>query len=185
MPPKIAHNRIDIAGQKFGRLTVIEYLYTRNKKPYWRCVCDCGTEKTVQSQALRTGHTVSCGCKFVEVMVERNQTHGMTYTSEYNSWMAMRERCRNQNQKHYPRYGGRGIRVCAGWHDSFASFYADLGPKPGNRYSIDRVDNDKGYTCGHCDECKQNGWDPNVRWATDAEQASNRRKRVARLSQNK
>lgn len=182
---KEAHNRINLTGKKFGRLTVIEYSHTIKKKPYWRCICECGKETVKQSQLLRTGKTASCGCMIPIVAARRMWKHGMTYTTEYNSWMAMRERCRNPNQKHYPRYGGRGIDVCAGWYSDFSSFYSDLGLKPGKQYSIDRIDNDKGYTCGHCDECKRNGWEMNCRWATDTEQANNRRKRVTRSSRNK
>ncbi len=82
---------------------------------------------------------------------------------EYDIWSAMIQRCHNPNSTGYLRYGGRGIFVCQRWRDSFNDFLADVGPRPGKGYSLDRIDNSKGYEPG------------NVRWATQKEQGRNTR----------
>jgi hypothetical protein len=98
-------------------------------------------------------------------------------TPEYHSWQSAVARCHNPNGKHYPRYGGRGIRVCERWRKSFAAFLADMGLKPDKSSSIDRIDNDGGYWCGkpECPECGPLGRTPNCRWADRKTQARNRR----------
>jgi hypothetical protein len=95
----------------------------------------------------------------------RNKKHGLSGTPEHRNWRNMIDRCGNPKCKYYPRYGGRGIKVCERWlgPDGFANFYADMGPKPSPAHSIDRVNNDAGYEPGNC------------KWATKAEQARNRR----------
>lgn len=78
----------------------------------------------------------------------------------------MRKRCRNPNDKGYKNYGGRGIRVCERWDRSFSAFMEDMGPRPGTadrEYSIERLDNDKGYEPGNCI------------WVPLPDQATNRR----------
>lgn len=87
----------------------------------------------------------------------------------------MIQRCENENNSAYHRYGGRGIHICAGWRKSVDAFLADMGPKPTPDHSLDRKDNDGGYWCGKCDECTENGWPTNCRWATDAEQQANKK----------
>lgn len=101
--------------------------------------------------------------------------HGESPT--YRTWMALRNRCLNPRQENYYKHGGRGIKVCAAWSGShgFPVFLADVGEKPEGDYSLDRVDNDGHYSCGHCEECTANGWPMNCRWATRFEQGSNKR----------
>lgn len=119
--------------------------------------------------SLRSGHTQSCGCYFLEVCHERNLTHGATregrFSPEYQSWVGMIARCENPRKQHWAHYGGRGIRVCARWRKSFEAFFADMGRKPAPNHSIDRIDVDGNYEPGNC------------RWATQAEQIKNRRPR--------
>lgn len=103
-------------------------------------------------------------------------------TSEYGRFLKMRQRCLNPNDKAYPAYGGRGIRICNGW-ESFERFVADLGERPSPEHSMDRVDNNGHYSCGKCDECLLNGWPPNCRWATPRQQANNIRSNV-RITKN-
>jgi hypothetical protein len=82
---------------------------------------------------------------------------------EYKIWASMKQRCLNPNQKGYLNYGGRGVRVCTRWCDSFEAFLADLGRRPSPRHQLDRIDNDGDYEPG------------NVRWALRAVQNRNRR----------
>ena len=91
------------------------------------------------------------------------KTHGMSGTPTYNSWMGMRQRCHNPNAWNYPHYGGRGIRVCTHWLESFENFLTDMGEKPSRHHSIGRIDNDGDYTPDNC------------RWETIAQQVHNKR----------
>lgn len=94
---------------------------------------------------------------------------------ERTAWYSMIQRCENESNSAYHRYGGRGIRICKGWRQSIESFLTDMGPKPTPEHSIDRKNNDGGYWCGKCDECVANGWIANCRWATVEEQQSNKK----------
>jgi hypothetical protein len=136
----------------------------------WRARCDCGQETVVAATKLRTRHTRSCGCLQAEVRAACHTTHGELkghrMSPEYKSWVGMIERCENRSNRAFDRYGGRGIGICAEWRSSFETFLAAVGRKPSPLYSIDRVDNDRGYEPG------------NVRWATRTEQNRNRRNTV-------
>jgi hypothetical protein len=93
----------------------------------------------------------------------------------YVVWGGIKQRCRNERHKDWPRYGGIGRVICDGWFSSFVSFVEDMGPRPPGM-SVERIDNDGGYTCGHCAHCLENGWPANCRWATAAEQNMNTRR---------
>jgi hypothetical protein len=95
----------------------------------------------------------------------RSRTHGRFGTPEYRVWAAMKRRCCNPNVWNFHRYGGRGIRMCDEWRDSFAAFYAHIGQRPSAQHSVDRIDNNGNYEPG------------NVRWATRQQQRANQRKR--------
>jgi hypothetical protein len=102
--------------------------------------------------------------------------HQMWNTPTWNSWYSIHKRCDNPGNRVYDRYGGRGITLCAGWRgdEGFANFYADLGERPPG-LTLDRIDNNGGYWCGHCSECRTNGWSANCRWADWITQNNNRR----------
>ncbi len=182
MPRAEPANKIrTMLGQTFGRLTVnSEAPQNRHGQRRWKCACSCGGETTVIQGELRSGGTRSCGCLRDEVAAAK-ATHGHArrdaHTSEYQTWQSVLKRCDSPTSTRYPAYGGRGIKMCAGWH-VFASFATDMGPRPSSTHSIDRMDNERGYDCGHCADCVTRGAVANCRWATATEQARNRRNTV-------
>lgn len=160
--------RVDMTGKRVGRLTVLEPAdVSRAGEQRWHCACDCGKRTIVRGGKLRRAETKSCGCLMLE-HIRRNARrmatrHGMSSEPEYKCWEGIKQRCLNPRHPWYSEYGGRGITVHPEWAADFLAFFAYVGERPGFEYSLDRIDNNKGYVPG------------NVRWATYAEQAANRR----------
>lgn len=150
--------RADLENKQFGRLIALEYVGERR----WRCKCECGGVAIAVSRNLLNGNTKSCGCLQREKASKTHRTHGKTNTSEYNIWQTMKARCYVKLNANYANYGGRGIKVCDRWLESFENFLTDMGEKP-EGLSIDRVDVDGDYEPRNC------------RWASVGEQATNRR----------
>lgn len=161
----------DFLGKKYGRLTIIRTPESKKTesnsgvttRKYVLCRCECGNEKVISLTLVINGKTKSCGCLKKEVATKTFKKHGKRNCDEYRIWAAIKQRCLNVNSSSYKNYGGRGVRVCDEWINSFDIFFKDMGERPSKYHSIDRIDVMGDYCHSNC------------RWATDAEQARNRR----------
>lgn len=165
----MGHNAIAVhAGQRFGRLSVVEETEPLSRHVrVFRCRCDCGTLISARLANLRSGHTQSCGCLMRERTVAANRTHGLTVgrqiAREFVVWAGIIDRCENPRSHVFQHYGGRGIRMCERWRLSAATFLSDMGRCPSSHHSLDRIDNEGDYSPGNC------------RWTDKLTQANNTR----------
>ena len=151
-------------GKRFGRLRVLTVTSRiwdgGNTRRVCDCVCDCGCKVSVPLGHLRSGNTRSCGCLYKDY-VEARSSKAYCKTLTFKSWQAAKTRCYNPNTKDYANYGGRGIRMCKRWRDSFLYFLEDMGQRPSKKHSLDRIDSNGNYESKNC------------RWATAREQRLN------------
>ena len=161
---------IDLTGHRYGRLTVIGRAGYYKKELLWHCICDCGNEVNVIGSSLKRGNTRSCGCIHREAVSKYDSVNGRLY----RIWADMKTRCNNPKYKLYHHYGGRGIKVCPMWNDSFSNFslwafengYSD-------NLTIDRIDVDGNYEPSNC------------RWISIQAQQWNRRDNVVAVYEGK
>ena len=177
---------LDLTNLRFGRLIAIERIDPiKPRDGYrWLCICDCGNTCIRRTRMLRYDRhiTKSCGCYVADLNKNKpkirpsvNIKHGATSrgrTTEYKTWSSMIQRCNNPNNMSFNDYGGRGIEVCERW-TLFENFLEDMGLKPSEKYSIERIDNSKGYFKENC------------RWANHKEQALNKRNNVLLIIDSK
>ena len=163
----------DLAGMKFGRLSVIRYVpSTDTRHNYFLCSCECGKEKVCRADHLESGRSRSCGCLKSEKAAEagrgfgeRVKKHGhksdFVTTPTYCTWQSMKARCFDKNHKYFKNYGARGITVCETWME-FPAFLSDMGERPSGK-TLERLDNNGNYEPGNCT------------WATPKQQSRNKR----------
>jgi hypothetical protein len=169
--------KIDITnfiGTKHNRLTILKevepILYKKGTARRVLCKCECGKEKVIDFNSIRTSKSKSCGCLNKEVSSRTSTKHGLAMLStgvrhpDYCIWIKMKSRCLNPNDKSYKNYGGRGIKVCKEWQESFTSFIDDMGWRPNKKYSLERINYNKDY----CPE--------NCKWILKSEQTKNCRR---------
>jgi hypothetical protein len=147
-----------VPGDKYERLTVLEFAGVVRGQRMYRCVCECGKTVVTPGTILRQGKRKSCGCLKAEKVGEHARTsgmqfrHGLSRHPNYTLWQGIRRRCEDPRNKSWRRYGGRGIRVCERWtgRDGFPNFLADMGPQPQRGWHLHRIDGNGDYEPGNC-----------------------------------
>lgn len=145
---------IDLSGERYGRLVVVDRALNDGKRTMWNCVCDCGNRVTVRAENLRSGNTKSCGC--IEKDRPNRTTHGLSKSRINSVFNSMKQRCYNKNNYEYANYGGRGIKICDEWLNDRRAFYrwaVENGYDDSAEYgecTIDRIDVNGDYCPENC-----------------------------------
>jgi hypothetical protein len=157
---KCFRNRTNIykVGDRIHDWTILEEKPNNWSERCYLCLCICGQERIVRKRDLERNKSKRCRSCHI---ARKNTTHNSSKSPTYKTWVAMKSRCLNRNNKGYRYYGGRGISFCDKWKD-YRSFLKDVGPKPEGK-TLDRIDPDGQYEPG------------NVRWVTPEENHQNRR----------
>ena len=158
----------DLTGKIYGRWTVLRKDFVNKTGTRWICQCACGSQMSLFGVNLQAGISIDCGCGRLDRL--KNYKKGQSARPEYSNWKSMIYRCYRPDASHFYLYGGRGIEVCKQWQDDFWQFLKDVGPKPEQTYSLDRINTDGHYEPG------------NVRWATAVQQSNNRRPQPKRIN---
>jgi hypothetical protein len=170
MDGKLHHRARDFTGQTFGALRAIQPSHADGKKTHWLFVCTCGKQVVKVgadvTKEVKRGGTPNCGCLTSLLISRGNTRHGMSKHPAFAVWRSMLDRCRLPSHQAWKNYGGRGITVCVRWRESFENFWADMGSTYRQGLTLDRRDNEKGYTPENCS------------WRTYFAQANNRRGNV-------
>jgi hypothetical protein len=151
------------------RVNLLTFIRDSDKPGYALYQCECGTMHETRKDHVNNNHTTSCGHKAREALANYRNKHGHAITGKqskaYKVWLAMRRRCTDPSHPSYENYGGRGIKVCERWMNSFPAFLSDMGMPPIGM-TIDRERVDDNYEPGNCS------------WATKSQQELNKRKKV-------
>lgn len=160
----------DLSGKRFGNLQVLSLAPKSGRGTRWLCQCDCGNKTIVARNNLVYGNTKSCGClvgkansrkKYGEKSIQKEDSQTKRL---YQIWQGMKARCYNKNNKDYKYYGKLGVSICSEWKDNFEEFYYwSMANGYKENLTIDRINNDKGYSPDNC------------RWVEQSEQKGNRR----------
>lgn len=173
-------NTLNLVGLETDKFKVLKLLDERRiyrdenqniiatKRIYLVLCKNCLKSNRACTQTIRNGRS-GCDCK--------GQPYFYSFHECYSIWNGLKHRCLNETDNNYFRYGARGIKVCQGFHN-FEFFVLMVGDRPPLEHSIDRIDNDAHYSCGECEECKNNNWNFNLKWSTAKEQSYNRRSNI-------
>jgi hypothetical protein len=134
-----------LEGKRFGRLLVTNFARIEGRSALWNCLCDCGNSTKATTANLKFGKVQSCGCLAVEIATK----HGLSATRPYSIWRGIKTRCTNPNAISYHRYGGRGISYDPRWED-FSLFWSDMKDGYQDALTIERINNDLGYSKNNC-----------------------------------
>lgn len=166
--------KLNLAGQKFGKLFAVERVVSDKGRTKFICTCDCGNQSTVAGSDLVSGNTTSCGCVKAKTGLTSNLLHGGAsgeFSGAYRSWRSMKQRCLNPSSRGWSEYGAKGVKVCDRWL-TYENFVSDMGERP-EGYSLERLDVFGDYTPENC------------KWIPVQEQARNKRNTVRYLYEGK